>query len=364
MLNTLTVRFQIPVKVDPIVSYSKMSFVNWLPNSNSDAICINEDEESVKIWFDEAINSGFLDLVTHPTIQNVGIDFISVDATFNNISDELYKFLAEKNGISPNIDKSNSKLGHYTIENDVDLSNEYQKLGEKALFGALYFYNRLISFFRNQKGQYWLLEYPMRLNKINSYNVFFNAQATLPNNKEEWFRWNPPLNDVIPVSFPDLNRMVANSEWDEVSNFVKAQSNSDLCLELIASAENLAGNLLFRTAIIEAVAALETAVNDFSKTKEITNLTNNTPGGRIDLERLEKQVKHLGFSATLKYLIPILFDETILRPELLKTCYDAIDLRGNVVHNGQRKIDQQKLHNMIQSIRELCTFLRKHTKKD
>ncbi len=79
----------------------------------------------------------------------------------------------------------------------------------------------------------------------------------------------------------------------------------------------------------------------------------------MGIKGLKNQVDHMGLSGTINYLFPVLFSEDQVSSSILTTCQKALEVRGNVVHNGQREIESKKLITFINGIRQLCEILEK-----
>ena len=54
------------------------------------------------------------------------------------------------------------------------------------------------------------------------------------------------------------------------------------------------------------------------------------------MDRLDKQIEHMGLSGTVSYLLPLLLPDSVLAADVLSGCRDALTARQNIVHNGQR----------------------------
>jgi hypothetical protein len=55
--------------------------------------------------------------------------------------------------------------------------------------------------------------------------------------------------------------------------------------------------------------------------------------------------------------LPLLLPDRILPMEVITGCVEAITLRQNIVHNGQREVDEILLRRAIASIKKCCTVL-------
>lgn len=84
-------------------------------------------------------------------------------------------------------------------------------------------------------------------------------------------------------------------------------------------------------------------------------------GPRMNLDTLKQQVKHMGLSGSMLYLLPVLFSKADLSETVLDACRDAIAVRNDVVHNGQRHVRPETLTRSLTSIRSMCDFLESFT---
>tara|TARA_R110002072_G_scaffold96366_23_gene212015 strand:- start:1562 stop:2332 length:771 start_codon:yes stop_codon:yes gene_type:complete len=237
---------------------------------------------------------------------------------------------------------------------DASIQEEYEHLGRSILQAVLNRVNRLIVFARVVKGQYWLLGYPLDLNRLDSYFQSFEAVGYIDEGKR--FRFQPGAGDCIRISMPPEMKYIKEGEWNEVEQFVQGQYRPSMVLELLAGAQQLAGNGYPRSALTEAVTALEFAVSDFSRSDKCNEALGAKYGPRMGVDRLHKQVERMGLSGTVRYLLPLLLPEDSLPENILKGCRDAIDARQNVVHNGQREI--KNVEHLISSIEACCKILR------
>jgi hypothetical protein len=78
---------------------------------------------------------------------------------------------------------------------------------------------------------------------------------------------------------------------------------------------------------------------------------------------LAEQVKHLGVRGTIRFLFPIMFKPEAMPEEILTGCQEAVDLRNNLIHNGQRRANPDKVWQMLRSITKICMLLEGFTSK-
>jgi hypothetical protein len=358
MSKDLLIRLNVPVPTQAIAPHPGLIFNRWLPIKEGDALLFSEDAFELTIWFDmTCIDEGFRGLFTEDELYkwaNVTVSNVFMDVTAKDIPDDLADFIfatADRRDISK-----------------AELNDNFQELNARIIKLAIKYLNRITAYFRNEKGQYWLEDYrylydTYLLNARNKtpFHIAFKATVKAEVGEPEWVKWNPPYTDVLMVPGGPESVYVKREEWSEVYDFVSTSRRPTLILELLASSENLANNGYRRSAIIEAVTALEIAINSFSKSPRWDAITSPNTARRIDTGSFASQVDHLGFSGTLRYLIPLLFSESILPSDLLNKCQDAVAIRHDVVHRGQRKIDKLKLLSMVNAIRQTCSILKQFT---
>jgi len=131
--------------------------------------------------------------------------------------------------------------------------------------------------------------------------------------------------------------------------------------ELLAAAEAFADAGSERVALTEAVTALEVAVSRFMDSPKVDYFLPEPSRSRLGLETLGNLFHRRGFTYSVSFLLPILFDPSTLPDEVLATCRQAIAERQNVVHRGARRVDPAKLRGFLGGIRKMCEVLQEAT---
>lgn len=342
--DKLIVSMEIPVIAEPLVSVPDMTFAHWLPTKEEDFIISEEEDITIKIWFDENVTNA-KDISKQ---KNVLVHKIYIDSIIKNINPELLSYIQEMD----------PKTGPTSDQEEIH--KEYHKLGEEVYKATLKNYNLLIKYFRDIKGQYWLEEYSINVGKMHTMFLHFKAKVKTENG--EWFRWKPAMGDRIEIKMIDENRYLKEKEWEEVREFITSKKRAPLIWSLIAGAEKLYGNGHTRSAITEAITALEVSLYEFTENADAEAIFKEKLADRVDVSTLKNFVNHLGLSNSINYLLPLLFSEEQLPRELLETCQEALVVRQNVVHNGQRNVDEHKLNKYIRAIRKLCSIFEQFKK--
>lgn len=333
MNKKLTINFTIPLSdsewTDPCILFDQ-----WIPENLSDAIFVNHGDKEVRIYVDKSCVSSLHDVTDEliPSWRNISVSKLKVDIVLNDLDDEFLNFIYEER-------ESPKKIHHGLKPGDAGyerLKNKYEQAGIDIGKLVISAFNRVVSYARNIKGQYWLTERKINENDINHQNVSFSAKAKI--NNETWFRWCPPSGPFRIECRIDTESPIKKDEWENLSDFVNNKDRPNLIFELVANSRYLFANSHMRSSVIEAVSALEIAVSNFGRNTNVDMLTKSHHIDRIDIDNIGNQIKHLGFSGSMRYLIPLLINEDELPSAILDKCYKAIEVRNNVVHQGQRNV--------------------------
>lgn len=344
---TLTVELKLPIEIEPLIGAPALTFSHWLPVDKANGISVTDEGVDLLLWFDlqstwRKSQPSEDDLKNH---VNVLAHYVRAEITVREVASELATYMQSRD------------FKRLPTDSEKALQTKYEKLGTRILGVLLKRFNRLIAYARAFKGQYWLLEYGLDTGRLHGYFQTFEAQGRV--NGGEVFKFQPGVGDELYITMPLEDKYIRQSEWGEVSQFVCGVQRTPLVLELLAGAEQLAGNGYVRSALTEAVTALEVAVSAFGRSEDKNGKLASIVGPRLGVDRVQKQIEHMGLSGTIRYLLPLLLPEAVLPAEILSGCRDAVDERQNVVHNGQR--DVTDIYRFISSINACCKILREYS---
>jgi len=353
-MPTLIVRHRIPVTnmewAGPTVWFEK-----WIPEDETNALTRIDGNISTRLWTERSCVSS-IEPVTDDYISklmNIGVQCFLIDVIIADVPEELASFIYQERN-SPKEEHGDIGPSHVDFDR---LRSEYTALGHKVLGAALGLYNRLLAFARNHKGQYWIPLRPVNTNRMSSNNTEFRAKVQ--SEHFDWVRWCPYSIDHFIAYTPGRGISLTAKDWIDAQQFVAGKGRPDIVLELLANAQLLIDNGQRRSAIIEGVSALELALTRFSQAPDLIQIAEefrrDEPGG------LRKAVEHLGFTTSLRYLLPLLFRD--LDRDVLSACIEAADVRNNVVHNGQRDVQEALIRPMIGNIRKACVYMAERTSK-
>lgn len=222
--------------------------------------------------------------------------------------------------------------------------------------------NRLISFLRVEKGQYWLEEYEVNPDRMASAYTSFRAVCS--RDGVRWYNWRPTSSEQLTVVMTGESSWIERDDWSRAAGYVSGKGRSNFVFDLLMSAQANAWGGLRRTALVDAVTALEVAISDFAKSPRSDRAFGRTLADRMAVGSLKSQVEHMGVSGTVRYLFPVIFPEEVVPGDLLKACQRAVDERNNVVHNGQRDVEEKRVLRAVSSIKKLCRVLRQLTESE
>lgn len=358
MSKILTISLTVPLS-DEDWGGPCITFYQWIPEDLHDAIVVADGSRKVSITVDKSCVSS-LGEVTDELIKswvNISVSKFKIEVELKGIDDELLGFIYNE--------RESPREIHHGIKPDEGKYNElkerYELLGVEVAELAFNVFNRVISFARNAKGQYWLTEHKFHKNRLTGLNNQFRAKAKIDNG--EWFRWCPPSIDHITIYSHGDEIAIRRDEWGSVSEFVASKSRPNLVFELIANSRQLFDSGYMRSSVIEAATALEVSVSNFGSNANINKLSEFPYAGRIDKARIGSQIEHLGLSGSIRYLIPLLFPEDVLPNDVLSKCYKALEVRNNVVHKGQRNVSTDLVREILREVTSFCRILDAHTNK-
>jgi len=137
----LFVHLKIPIPTEPLVGAPALTFARWLPIGDSNAINVDRDNISLKLWFDITSTSWASrhkeeDLAT---MMNVLAHWVFADAVVRDVSDDLLRYMAQRD------------FTRSATSEEQSLQERYDEVAERLLVLVLKTLNRLMSYIRSRK---------------------------------------------------------------------------------------------------------------------------------------------------------------------------------------------------------------------
>ncbi|HIA52750.1 MAG TPA: hypothetical protein EYN91_11780 [Candidatus Melainabacteria bacterium] len=339
MAKTIEIQATVPITNPILLSHFYQYKVEQFPT-------LKRENFSIRLWFDtECINCNpSMPSEERLRVRPMMISQFKSTIQIHDVADEFADFV-----LLP----TEKQIFEQT------LSEQYFNYSEQVydlLFGLL---NRILSFIRAHQGQFWVEELRLEDRKdlrpiLAGYAHVSEIHAKLVE-PEIPFSWNPLRKPatVLMRNQPDP-RELQPDDWDDIWIFAESSGRTDLVMELINGAYRLAMQGHSRAALTEAVTALETALHRFARRPKL-ELLSDMPLKRIQAKSVPKAIEHLGFTQSIRVLLPLLLSEDTLHADLIGACDAAVTLRHDVVHNGRRFVDRIDEH--LAAIAELCALL-------
>ncbi|EHD2253254.1 hypothetical protein ABMX92_18260 [Vibrio vulnificus] len=310
----------------------------WVPDENDHRLIIDIDEDiKMEMYFDTKAHEN--EVPPDEVYKNLKIPLsqVNVSFVFNSLDPMLGQYILEKK-------TDDEKLNEQSLEVAKILHTNIGK-----------YVNRLLEYVRNVKGQYWLKEIELDQGAISS--DILKMETIVSEDQINWSRYVVQSTHYVHVYMSGERTEVVEADWQGIQEFVAGNSRTDLVLELIANANFLFSSGHRRSAVIEICTALEVALSKFEKEGDYTLLELSKETNRVDFERIGQQIKHLGLSTSIRVLLPLIFSEREVSKDILDASSAALQIRNNVVHQGQRDVAEHRLRPLMPKVAELCKTL-------
>jgi len=288
VIKPLLARFSIPLgdeeqcgKRDPLV------FRHWLPLQDGDALNATEGDLKLRLWIDNQCVPAYtpVELDDISRYVNIFVETLIVDVSGIDVSDQLaeviIKLATELNWLPE----------HISSTYDLSLIEEYRAIGEKIYSGVVRQFNRLIAYVRAVKGQYWLHEY--RPDPNNMHSEFVKLRAKVKVGESNWLRLTAPGEDYMTLDNPARERFIAQEDWQGIRSHLAGERKAPLVGQLLTVADEFRKSGHRRSALTEAVSALEIAVSQFARRAK-PETWSTLLAGRSRAACFRNHVEHLG----------------------------------------------------------------------
>jgi hypothetical protein len=249
---------------------------------------------------------------------------------------------------------------------------------------AVEYINRLLSFFRNEMGQYWINLLHIHKGGLSWFLTESGAKWV-----DESGTTKVTIGGItVPPGFEQADffyRHVRESEideqeWKKIRDFIKRGESSDLAKRLIVNAEQHFADGDLRMATVEAIAAFEVGLPSFvqerleSKHIAFRKYISNRELYAYDYVvlllpltlqagELDDWMMHHGRSRHPELFIHVHHSRKSADEAILDTCKKLNAVRNNIVHGGKKKVKKyyeparEEVEQGIEAIRGLLDFI-------
>jgi len=349
MPHRIIVRLQIPIAKEYA---DALTFTRWLPNEK-DGLGMSVNGDTVTVWFDDHLfqASAFDDYANLESHGDLRLKAIGIDVHVEGVDEEVLAVIQEI--------ADEARATQSMPRRDCDAAKRYEKLGLRVQTAGLLAANRVLTWFRVSKGQFWIS--PLEHDPENQASFFRQSQARVRWNGTEWLPWLPSYCGGIRSICQDWGRRrVARDDWRNLQSWMTETSRPNLILELLADAEALASRGAARPALVQAVAALEVAIVRLYDSEFWQNAVKSRTAQAVWTG--EKLHDRIGLRGALHTLLPAVLGDSEIPFEVLEKCQHAVEARNIIVHKGSR-LDTEAIKPHMWPIRVLCEQLLHLTKR-
>jgi hypothetical protein len=325
-------------------------FFQWLPLGPENGIRLCRGDLELVLWLDVKSVQWAREVAEEDIHNHINLTahriYADITATMDDV--ELLSYMPVRD------------FSQLPTKEEEPLAERYEIHGREVFSLFADGVNRLLTFIRVEKGQFWLNPLEIDLERMAFLSAEFEAKAQVDGGP--WFRWQPTHPAVLWVEAPIFreapSRYLTPADWPEAQAYVSAEGQPNLTRQLLAAAEAFADTGSERVALTEAVTALEVAVSQFMDSPKADYQLSEPLRSRLGLESLKSLKKRQrSLMASVSFPLPILFDSDTLTSETLATCREAIRKRNQVVHDGLLYIDPATCRRFLSGIRNFCEVL-------
>jgi hypothetical protein len=341
MTQRIIVRLEIPIAEEYA---DALTFTGWLPNQK-DGLGMSVNGDSVTVWFDDQLFQASDFDVDYAQLENQGdlrLNAIGIDVHVEGVDEEVLAVIQKI--------ADEARATQRMPRRDCDAAKRYEELGLRVQAAGLHAANRVLTWFRVSKGQFWISS--LAHDPENQASFFRQSQAKVSWNGTEWLPWLPSYRGALRMTCQDWGtRRVARDDWTDLKSWMTEASRPNLILELLADAEALASRGAARPALVQAVTALEVAIVRLYDSQFWQNAVKSSTAQAVLTGK-----KRIGFHHVLRTVLPAVLGNSEIPSEVLTRCQDAVKARNEIVHEGS-PVDTETIESHMRPIRVLCERL-------
>ncbi len=313
-----------------------MRFLKWIPARDL-AVNAAKENMSALAWVDETcLDVGMpktvVELEKHSSVR---ASAILVSVTVTGVDEDLAQFIQANADWPTREDPLESP--DMAIRS---LAQQFEKLGREVHEFVIHVVNRIVEWAYGYKGQFWLTRRKSEDELVWSRNNEFGTKVSVDGAPS--VRWCTPGPGLVRLSTDFGRSSISRDDWVRLGAFVQGTRRASLTGELLSNALALSDAGYLRGAVTEAYSALEVALNEFAQSPRV-DILRSPAVPPYTLESLKSAVDHLGVSSSVRHLLPLVLDPERLDRNIHARVCDLIDLRQNIVHSGQRTVDESRV---------------------
>ena len=349
MSKTLRIRLNISITD---VFNKGILFESWLPPI-SHILKTNVGALQIEVWIDPMkfqIGPFQIEPSQLSESGDIRIGVIGMDVLVTNVPEDLAEFI--------HLHSNDTYTDRQNFAGPQPKA--YESLGREVMNAAIQTLDKLLTFFRVVKGQFWIPQTYFDPEDIAGF--FDSSKAIVRSEAWDWVGWSPSLLGISKSTIIIWTwRKIRAVDWESLDSFLQSQKLPPLPLELLAASELLEAEKRTRVALMEGVTALEVAVQQFLSSSH--QRSNKTLLADLEINSTKALYEKLGLRGTLAVLLPLLLSDEELPRDMLHKAIKAIEVRGVVVHRGKREVEQNELRQHLNALRNLSMLLIEHTSK-
>jgi hypothetical protein len=145
----------------------------------------------------------------------------------------------------------------------------------------------------------------------------------------------------------------------EAAKFIEKGKPAPVHKVLVANSLQHLTQSQYRLAVIEAVTAWEAFIRNLLA-KTVIHLFKLD----LDVERsVDRLIEKAGVRAVTDVVLKIISGPSGLQAELIQRTLEAVELRNNIIHHGQREVDRTRAHAAVKAVRETIACLEPFAEK-
>jgi len=226
-----------------------------------------------------------------------------------------------------------------------------EQFGAEIFEVVVWAHEGVVHYFRNILKQHWLQ--PLRLDPRNYQSFLDKCSAVWLDSSGKWRRFRVVRENVQHITVTVPQGGATREMWADVSRFVEQNKRAPMRDVLIANSLQHLQEENGRLAVVEAVAALESGVEEL-----LSAVIRSLPGApEIQQELLDKLIERAGLRIATEVGLKAIQTSADIEDQDIELILDAINARNNVLHGQQRMLAIAQARTYVSAIRRVLEAL-------